>query len=172
MKLDYCKVRDVKSPNRGTKDSAGLDFFVPEYSETLKKDIINKKSYITIDEDGNITIPKHRSVLIPSGIKTDILQSCGEMLIGEINNVALIAFNKSGITSKKQLIMGACVVDSDYEGEIWVNLINTSDEDVIISCGDKITQFVAIPLVILTPNELTHQMKMLLFRVVIKLHNS
>ena len=32
--------------------------------------------------------------------------------------------NKSGIASKRQLLVGACVVDSGYDGEIFINLHN------------------------------------------------
>ncbi len=42
-------------------------------------------------------------------------------------------------------MVGACVVDSDYQGEIHLHLINTGREDVNISPGDKLVQFLLIP---------------------------
>jgi dUTPase len=54
----------------------------------------------------------------------------------------LKAENKSGISSKRGLIFGASVVDYDYEGEIHINLINTTSNNVIIQAGEKIVQFV------------------------------
>ena len=35
--MKFAKIRDVKSPCRGTKKSAGIDFFVPSYSEDFLK---------------------------------------------------------------------------------------------------------------------------------------
>ena len=32
MELKYTKIRDVKSPVRGTAEAAGIDFFVPNYN--------------------------------------------------------------------------------------------------------------------------------------------
>ena len=58
---------------------------------------------------------------------------------------ALIAMNKSGVALKKGLMVGACVVDSDYQGEIHLHLVNTSAKSVTIEPGDKLTQFLLIP---------------------------
>jgi dUTP pyrophosphatase len=70
-------------------------------------------------------------VLIPSGIHAKLPE-----------NVFLKAENKSGIASKRSLIVGACVIDTDYEGEIHINLINCSNNNVILKAGEKIVQFV------------------------------
>ena len=109
------KLRNVKTPNRGTEASAGIDFYVPEYFET------------TILKSGE-------SILIPSGIKAQVPRG-----------YALIAFNKSGVSVKQGLSVGACVVDEDYEGEIHLHMINTSDKDQTIVTGQKLVQFVLIP---------------------------
>ena len=109
------KLRDVKTPNRGTSTSAGIDFYVPEDFETA-------------------TLKPGESVLIPSGIKMQLPRG-----------YALVAFNKSGVAVKQGLSVGACVVDEDYEGEIHLHMINTSDRDQIIATGQKLVQFVLIP---------------------------
>lgn len=70
-------------------------------------------------------------VVIPSGIHVKLPE-----------NVFLKAENKSGIASKRNLLVGACVIDVDYEGEIHINLINCSNNNVTISSGEKIVQFV------------------------------
>ena len=46
---------------------------------------------------------------------------------------------------KKGLMVGAAVVDSDYQGEIHLHLVNTSDKNVTIEPGEKLTQFLLIP---------------------------
>ena len=55
--------------------------------------------------------------------------------------------NRSGNAAKKQLMVGACVVDSGYNGEVFVNLHNIGKEAQTINAGDKIAQAVVIPVV-------------------------
>ena len=114
--MKIAKVRDVKTPTRGTKKSAGIDFFVP-------------------NDFNEVILMPNEAVLIPSGIKVSVPE-----------NYALIAFNKSGVATKKQLIRGAEVVDEDYQGEIHINVINTGTLPQIISPGEKIIQFILIPM--------------------------
>lgn len=114
--LRVSKVRDVKEPSRGTKGSAGLDFYVP-------------------NDDDLRTIHPGSSALIPSGIVADIPQGH-----------ALIAFNKSGVATKKNLIIGACVIDEDYMGEIHLHLINAGTDTVVVKPGEKIAQFLLMPI--------------------------
>ena len=53
--------------------------------------------------------------------------------------------NKSGVATKKGLIVGACVVDEDYQGEIHLHVINTSNERVSVEPGEKLVQMLLIP---------------------------
>ena len=115
MKL--AKIRNVKTPTRGTAGSAGIDFYVPDdYPSSL------------------CTIQPGDRYFIPSGIKANVPEG-----------FALIAMNKSGVSMKKGLMVGACVVDSDYQGEIHLHLINASNNAVTIEPGDKLTQFLLVP---------------------------
>ncbi len=110
------RTRDVKLPNRGTPLSAGIDFFVPEDF---------KPTQLFPGDD----------VLIPSGIKVQVP-----------DGYALIAFNKSGVATKKRLSVGACVVDEDYTGEVHIHVYNTSHNKIIdIEPGMKLAQFILIP---------------------------
>ena len=109
------KIRNVKTPGRGTSQSAGIDFYVPEEFTTS-------------------VLQPGESVLIPSGIKVQV--PTGYMLT---------AFNKSGVATKQGLSIGACVVDEDYEGEIHLHLINTSNFNTLVEPGKKIAQFILIP---------------------------
>lgn len=74
------------------------------------------------------------SVLVPSGVRAQIPE--GYMLT---------AFNKSGIATKKGLVVGAQVCDEDYEGEIHLHLFNVSDASTVIEPGMKLTQFILVP---------------------------
>jgi len=55
--------------------------------------------------------------------------------------------NRSSMAAKKSLVVGACVVDSGYSGEIFVNLHNIGNEEVEVKPGDKIAQLVLIPVI-------------------------
>jgi len=76
------------------------------------------------------------SVLIPTGCKFGIPH--GYMM--EIKN-------KSGVAHKKQLFVGACVVDSGYDGEVFVNLHNMGADVQFLEAGEKIAQAIIIPVV-------------------------
>ena len=131
--MKFCKVRDVKSPERGTGKAAGIDFFVP-------------------NSDNLIIIHPHSDCLIPSGIKMEIPN--GYMLMGA---------DKSGIVTSSfacraarripkkdafnsSLIIGAKIVDEDYQGEIHIHVINVGSQDIIIKPGMKIAQFILVPI--------------------------
>lgn len=133
----FTKVRDVKDPQRGTAKSAGIDFFVPEYNEQIKKDLWQKNPGLYVD-DKMIKLHSLQSVLIPSGLK---------VLMPDDNEYAFIGFNKSGVAVKKNLRIGACVIDQDYDQEMHIHLTNTSGEIVQINFGEKISQFILIPVV-------------------------
>lgn len=146
--VKFTKVRDVKSPVRGTGQAAGIDFFVPNYSPSFLVDLIKKNPFVgcSIEDDTMyIVIPANGRVLIPSGIKTFMDP-----------DTALIGANKSGVSSKKGLVFGAHVIDSDYSGEIHINVINTSDTDVIVTCGEKLIQFIHTPVILSTLEEVSY----------------
>lgn len=141
-RIQFTKIRDVKSPARANTNDAGMDFFIPNYSKKFLEDLQakNKNNMLTyvegVDENGvkqlQIIIPAHGQVNIPSGIKVNILDK----------NTYLDANNKSGVATKYRLVVGAKVVDADYRGEVHLNLINTSNERVILVSGQKIVQFI------------------------------
>ena len=143
-KIQFTKIRDVKTPNRANLNDAGMDFYIPNYSEEFLNDLkakntTNNLQYILDGEDGEnpnytlrIIIPAGEQINIPSGIKVNILDK----------NTYLEANNKSGIASKYHLVVGASVVDADYQGEVHLNLINTGNTDVEVFSGMKIVQFI------------------------------
>ena len=115
--MKITKIKDVKTPTRANTTDAGVDFFIPN------------------DYTGKTELSPGESCFIPSGIKVNVPEG-----------YALIAFNKSGVATKKGLHVGACVVDCGYQGELHINLTNVSAEDQTIAAGDKIVQFVLLPL--------------------------
>jgi len=55
--------------------------------------------------------------------------------------------NRSSWAAKRQLLVGACVVDSGYDGEVFVNLHNIGTEPRTVMHGDRIAQAVVVPVV-------------------------
>lgn len=114
--LKISKVREVKTPTRGTPGSAGVDFYVPS-------------GFVA-------SVAPGEDICIPSGIKVDVP-----------TGFAFVAHNKSGVALKKKLSVGACVVDEDYQGEVHLHLFNHSQNFVNIESGEKLTQFLLVPVI-------------------------
>ena len=121
--IKYIKTRDVKNPEREGRN-AGIDLFVP--NDLSEFDGMNL-------EKGYMKLKHSESCNIPSGIKFKIPK-----------NNCLVAFNKSGIASKYNLLVGANVIDENYTGEVHINLINVGTRDVYIYQGMKIIQLVLV----------------------------
>ena len=121
MILQYHMLRGNEfPPTRANPSDAGLDLrWVPD------------DSGCTV-----LAIAPGQSVLVSTGCKFAIPH--GYMM--EIKN-------KSGIAHKRQLLVGACVVDSGYDGEVFVNLHNVGNETQHLEPGDKVAQAVVVPVV-------------------------
>ena len=120
MILEYALTRpNAHSPQRANPSDAGLDVF---YSP---------------DQDNQaIAIGPGDSKVIPTGLR-----------FGVPHGYMLEVKNRSGMAAKNSLVVGACVVDSGYSGEIFVNLHNIGNTPKTIDMGDKIAQLVLIPVV-------------------------
>lgn len=120
MIIEYTRVRpDAKPPVRANPSDAGLDlFFNPPEPETA------------------IRIQPGESKLFQTGIR-----------VGVPHGYMLEIKNRSSVAAKRGLLVGACVVDAGYDGEIFVNLHNVGKEEQIVTKYDKIAQAVLIPVV-------------------------
>jgi len=119
MKLKVFRMRDkAKLPTRAHDGDAGMDLYYCAPEGRVNKTPIHPGE----------------TVLLSTGIKAQVPRD--HML--EIKN-------KSSIAAKKQLLVGACVVDSGYDGEIFVNLHNVGKQTHWFSHGDKIAQGVLMP---------------------------
>lgn len=129
--MKITKIREVKTPTRGTECSAGLDFYVPAGIR--------------------LCMLPGDDVLIPSGIKVEVP-----------HGYALIAHNRSSMATSTRamkyaglkgnpnstrgcVVVGACVVDEDYQGEIYIHLINVGRCAETIIAGMKVVQLVLTP---------------------------
>ena len=123
MRLRVFRVRnDAKLPVRAHPSDAGMDlFYCPQETD--------HRLY-----GSDFCVHPNESKIVPTGIKVEV--PYGYML--EVKN-------KSSVAAKKQLLVGACVVDSGYNGEVFVNLHNVGTQARIIQPGQKIAQAVLIP---------------------------
>ena len=120
MIIEYAKVRaDAHTPTRANPSDAGLDVF---YSAVTPEERI-----ILRPGDGRI---------LPTGLR-----------FGVPHGYMLEVKNRSSVAAKRDLIVGACVIDSGYDGEVFINLHNIGRETQVISDGEKIAQLVMIPVV-------------------------
>jgi|TARA_R100001015_G_C4545901_1_gene108860 dUTP pyrophosphatase len=105
-------------PTRGNPSDAGLDvYFSPKAREP-------------------VTIEPGQSAILPTGLK-----------FGVPHGYMLEVKNRSSVASKRSLIVGACVVDSGYDGEVFVNLHNIGNESQVVEPHTKIAQVVMTPVV-------------------------
>jgi len=127
MLIEYYRMRaDVQPPERANPSDAGLDLkFNPE-----------PRGFLSNDDSDQIVIYPGESVILPTGYKFGIPH--GYML--EIKN-------RSGMAAKRQLLVGACIIDSGYAGEVFINLHNIGKEQQTINPGDKIAQAIMVPVV-------------------------
>ena len=120
MILEYTLTRpDAHEPQRANPSDAGLDVF---YSPVL--------------EGQAVSLNPGESRIIPTGLRFGIPH--GYML--EVKN-------RSSVASKRSLLVGACVIDSGYDGEVFINLHNVGKKPQFLQSGDKIAQLVLIPIV-------------------------
>lgn len=145
MSVIFNKTRNVKSPNRAYGTGDAIDFFIPEYDSDFLSDIKLKnpnKDFYECSVSSNcdsmtISIAPHGRINIPSGIRVIINDA----------DTCLLAVNKSGVATKKGLTVGACLVDHDYQSEIHLSVINTSNDPVQIKTGEKLIQFMHVPVI-------------------------
>lgn len=120
MLIDYFKLRDsALEPVRANPSDAGLDVF-----------------YCPSDERDSIRINAGESAILETGLK-----------FGIPHGFMLEVKNRSSIASKRRLIVGACVVDPGYNGELFVNLLNIGNTSQVIESGTKIAQVVMVPII-------------------------
>lgn len=117
--IEWCRTHfNVHPPSRANPSDAGLDvYFSPKSQES-------------------ITIKPGTGAILPTGIRFGIPH--GYML--EVKN-------RSSMAAKRSLIVGACVIDSGYDGEVFINLHNIGKTTQIIEPHEKIAQVVMTPVV-------------------------
>ncbi len=89
--------------------------------------------------DGPVTLAPGQTELIPTGIAIHL---------GDPGLAATI-LPRSGLGHKHGIVLGNLVglIDSDYQGQIYVSCWNRGDTRFTIEPGDRIAQLVVIPVI-------------------------
>jgi len=117
--LDPRLKTDFGLPDYATEGSAGLD---------LKACV-----------DQSLTVEPGQTQLIPTGMAINIADS----------EVAAVLLPRSGLGHKHGIVLGNLtgLIDSDYQGQVFVSLWNRSELAFEVNPGDRIAQMVFIPVI-------------------------
>jgi dUTP pyrophosphatase len=120
MILEYQKIKeDVKTPVRANPSDAGLDVcaYLPSVTNS-------------------VDISPGSSLMVSTGLK-----------FGIPHGFMLQVCNRSSMGAKKSLTVGAHIIDSGYEGEVFIDLHNIGNKSQKIKDGEKIAQLVLVPVI-------------------------
>jgi len=117
--LDPRLGESIELPDYATSGSAGLD--------------------LRACLDDNITISPGETVLIPTGLAIHI----------DDPSLASVLLPRSGLGHKHGIVLGNLVglIDSDYQGQIFVSCWNRSQTPFEVVVGERIAQMVFVPVV-------------------------
>ena len=119
MILEYVRMREsAHPPTRSNPSDAGLDV------------------YFNPANDEEVTIRPGESAVLETGYR-----------FGVPHGYMLEVKNRSGMASKHSLVVGACVIDAGYDGEVLINLHNIGRETQTINVRSKIAQVVMVHVV-------------------------
>ena len=90
--------------------------------------------------DETVSLAPMQSLIIPTGLK-----------FGIPHGYMLQVMNRSSVAAKRGLVVGAHVIDSGYDGEVFINI---SNQHQVLRDGMKIAQLVMIPDVSFRPYEI------------------
>ena len=87
--------------------------------------------------DSELIVSAGDTVLVPTGIAMHIAD----------NNLAAVLLPRSGLGHKHGLVLGNLtgLIDSDYQGQIFISCWNRGEKAYKINPGDRIAQMVFIP---------------------------
>lgn len=153
--LKFALIRDVHEPTRGTPKSAGIDLYIPVLDEAYEKDFVgynpdHQQAYIDrgIVYEGiptyvtSIVIWPHCAAFIPTGLKSSITRL---ELDDPAKGSALIVRDKGGVSLKNKVTKTAGLIDEDFQGEIFITMLNYSNKPIKLEEGKKFIQVIRVP---------------------------
>lgn len=134
--LDDRLGKEFPSPVRATPGSAGYDVVACITGEMSNYPEAGEELPMTV------TILPGQRYLMPLGFAVHISDP----------TIAAVLLPRSGLGTKHGIVLGNLVglVDSDYQGQVFASMWNTSTVPYTFKAGDKIAQMVFLP--VITPN--------------------
>jgi len=95
--------------------------------------------------DGALIIKAGETQLIPTGLAIHIADP----------SIAATILPRSGLGHKHGIVLGNLVglIDSDYQGQLYISCWNRSDNDFTIEIADRIAQLVFVPVLQVQMNQ-------------------
>ena len=89
--------------------------------------------------DKSITLLPNETILISTGLAIHI----------DDNSLAAVLLPRSGLGHKHGIVLGNLVglIDSDYQGQVFVSCWNRGVESFTVNVGERIAQMVFVPVV-------------------------
>jgi len=117
--LDPRLGKEIEMPDYATRGSAGIDLRA------------------CLDE--SLTIKPGETHLLPTGMAIHIADE----------SVAAMILPRSGLGHKHGIVLGNLVglIDSDYQGQLFVSCWNRGSDSFTINIGDRIAQLVLVPVI-------------------------
>jgi dUTP pyrophosphatase len=117
--LDARLGKEIPFPEYATEGSAGLDLRA------------------CLEE--SVCLQAGETVLIPTGLAIHI----------DDHSLAAVLLPRSGLGHKHGIVLGNLVglIDSDYQGQVFVSCWNRGKENFTIEIGERIAQMVFVPVV-------------------------
>ena len=111
--------KEIPLPARSTDGSAGVD---------LRACI-----------ESSVTIHPGGCELLPTGFALDIRDP----------NCAAVLLPRSGLGHKSGIVLGNLVglIDSDYQGQVYISCWNRSESKFTVHPGDRVAQMVFVPVI-------------------------
>ena len=111
--------KEIALPEYTTDGSAGMDLRAALESTT--------------------EIKPGETILIPTGLSIYV----------EDPNMAAVILPRSGLGHKHGIVLGNLVglIDSDYQGQLYISCWNRGSENFTIEIGDRIAQLVIVPVI-------------------------
>ena len=112
----------------------GTEFSLPDYA-TAGSAGMDLRACL----DEAITISPGETRLIPTGFAMHM----------ENSGMAAVILPRSGLGHKHGIVLGNLVglIDSDYQGQVYVSCWNRSDSEFVVEPGARIAQMVFLPVV-------------------------
>lgn len=112
----------------------GSEFPLPEYA-TAGSAGLDMRAMV----ERPVTVAPGESQLVPTGLAIHIADP----------SLAAVLLPRSGLGHKKGIVLGNLVglIDSDYQGQVFVSCWNRSSDSFTINPGERLAQMVFVPVV-------------------------